>query len=81
MSDQIIEIDEDGKVTIPMRDCCRAAVQAENEGCAEITDIYFEQTGKEEYKAVGYAIRARTAKDEGAISTAQSESADPPTAP
>jgi len=31
MSDQIIEIDEDGKVTIHMADCCRAAVLAERE--------------------------------------------------
>jgi len=36
MSDQIIEIDEDGKVTVHMADCCRAAVQAEREVCIQM---------------------------------------------
>ncbi len=50
-------------LNVHIADAIAAAILAEKEGCAEITDIYFEQTGKEEYKAVGYAIRARTATE------------------
>jgi len=70
MSDQIIEIDEDGKVTIPMRDCCRAAVEAEREAAVERVCKLFREMSNERSSDFGLvqaiwadvvaAIRART---------------------
>jgi len=84
MSDQIIEIDEDGKVTLHMADCCRAAILAEREACARIACGLYEVNCERDGYAMGLKIanriRARTAQEEGATSTAESESADPPTA-
>ncbi len=76
MSDQIIEIDEDGKVTIPMKDCCRAAVQAEREACAKLAqttpfrthhkdDIDFHSGCEQTRDRIVAAIRARTGQEEG----------------
>jgi len=56
----IIEIDEDGKVTIPMKDCCRAAIQAENEACAELAKSMIGARPRQ----IAEAIRARDEEGE-----------------
>jgi len=62
MSDQIIEIDEDGKVIVHMADCCRAAVLAENEACAKAVERLGDTF---DISNAAQAIRARTAQEEG----------------
>jgi len=57
------------KVTIHMADCCRAAVQAENEACAEKAYVEIKVRTISSNDALGavvaQAIRARTAQGEG----------------
>jgi len=69
MNEQIIEIDEDGKVIVHMAACCRAAVQAEREACAEKAYAEIKVRTISSNDALGavvaQAIRARTAQEEG----------------
>ena len=66
-------------------DAIRAAVLAEREVCARIIENHVPVQPNSELWGIltrlVSQIKARTAKEEGATSTAESESADPPTAP